>query len=455
MVPKIAKTGRSFKGAAQYYLHDTGAQTSERVAFTNAVNLPTDNPRLAVAMMIDTATHAEELKQAAGIKGGRKLQKPVYSYSLAWHPSEAPTKAEQVEAARDTLRVLGLDQHQALIVAHTDKDHSHVHVIVNRVHPDQGRTASMSNDRVKLSQWAQSYEEGRGQVYCLERVQNNARRATGEYVKHRTELRRENAAWQDADSSQMIKSFEQQHEAASKALKVELDRHWRKFRRAREVKRQHIKESFKPEWRELFKQQREALQAFDCHYVARLKFALKENRGSGVIGAAVRAVFSDFGLRRELLQKQEIERKALAKVQGSQTRVAISALYTEFSAVKTHIIEQHKEREVRAPRAREGGSTPRQRAVEKHRAEKVRPRVRSVPEAVQEPQSAAHERVQLDPRDVRGNFDQARASAPPDATVKQEKKSKGERAAEKMQRKRNRSKERKGRKRDRDRDRER
>ena len=54
----IARTtsGRSFKGAALYVLHDKGkAKTSDRVAFVETVNLPTDNPSRAVAHMVDTA----------------------------------------------------------------------------------------------------------------------------------------------------------------------------------------------------------------------------------------------------------------------------------------------------------------------------------------------------------------------------------------------------------------
>lgn len=43
MIPRVAKSGRSFKGAALYYLHDKGALTSDRVAFIETANLPTDN----------------------------------------------------------------------------------------------------------------------------------------------------------------------------------------------------------------------------------------------------------------------------------------------------------------------------------------------------------------------------------------------------------------------------
>ena len=84
MVPKATKKGRSFKGAALYYLHDKGALTDERVAFTHTLNLATDDPHMAARMMAYTAMHQSQIKQAAGeVATGRKLTLPVYVYSLA------------------------------------------------------------------------------------------------------------------------------------------------------------------------------------------------------------------------------------------------------------------------------------------------------------------------------------------------------------------------------------
>jgi Relaxase/Mobilisation nuclease domain len=76
--------------------------------------------------MEHTASRAEELKAAAGrSKGGRKRQKNVYCYSLSWHPTEKPTKEEMLEAAFETMKALGIDDREALIVAHSDEPHPH------------------------------------------------------------------------------------------------------------------------------------------------------------------------------------------------------------------------------------------------------------------------------------------------------------------------------------------
>jgi energy-coupling factor transporter ATP-binding protein EcfA2 len=115
---------------------------------------------------------------------GRKLAKPVFAYSIAWHPGERPTKAEQLEAARSSLEAQGLEEHQAIILCHDDEPQAHVHIIVNRVHPATGKAATLSNSKLKLSQWAEGYERKRGKVFCPQRVSNNARRSHGEFVRH-------------------------------------------------------------------------------------------------------------------------------------------------------------------------------------------------------------------------------------------------------------------------------
>ena len=52
MIPRVAKPGRSFKGAGAYYLHDKGHRsTDKRVLFTHTENLPTRDPEKALKCM--------------------------------------------------------------------------------------------------------------------------------------------------------------------------------------------------------------------------------------------------------------------------------------------------------------------------------------------------------------------------------------------------------------------
>jgi hypothetical protein len=146
MVPAVTEGGRSFKGAALYYLHDKrleGRLTSDRVAWTHTVNLSTGDPERAWRIMADTAMRQGEIKASAGEKAtGRKLAKPVYAYSLAWHPEQRVDKDHMLSTALDSLKAQELEGYQAIILAHSDEPQQHVHVLVNRVHPETGKAAT-------------------------------------------------------------------------------------------------------------------------------------------------------------------------------------------------------------------------------------------------------------------------------------------------------------------------
>jgi hypothetical protein len=57
-------------------------------------------------------------------------------YELAWPPGERPTRTQWLECAAYTLKALGYRDHQFMIVAHDDKKHFHIHIMVNKVHPE-------------------------------------------------------------------------------------------------------------------------------------------------------------------------------------------------------------------------------------------------------------------------------------------------------------------------------
>lgn len=182
MVPNVAKSGHSFKGALAYYLHDKGAGTAERVAWTASRNMATDDPQLAMRVMIATAQQAEQLKAAAGVAAtGRKSTKSVYAYSLAWHPDEAGQidRAEMMAAVESSLIAIGAEGLQALIVCHQDEPHPHVHIVVNRVDPDTGRLFVPKNDFRQLDAWALAYRERRGEhlKYCPKRAETRDQKA--------------------------------------------------------------------------------------------------------------------------------------------------------------------------------------------------------------------------------------------------------------------------------------
>lgn len=203
MVPKVAACGSSFVGAGGYYLglgkssaigeahggiqaymlgagHADVDLSAGRVGFSETRNLETGDPRKGFALM--QATY-ERFKDARKGKRGRPLQVPVYSYSLSWAIGERPSQADMIEAAEDTLALLGMSTHQAIFVSHIDKPYDHIHVIVNRIKPDFSGLANNRSDQIRLSVWAENYERRHGKIHCEQRVRNNALRRSGFAVK--------------------------------------------------------------------------------------------------------------------------------------------------------------------------------------------------------------------------------------------------------------------------------
>ena len=148
--------------------------TAERVAWTEVRNLPVEDPRFAMRLMIATASEAEALKRRAGVKTtGRRSTKADYAFSLVWHPDEAPRldRTEMLRAAESAVAAVDASHLQCLIVCHRDQPHPHVHCIVNRVDPADGRMAVLSKDREHLSQWAHGYERERGPLLTPKRAE--------------------------------------------------------------------------------------------------------------------------------------------------------------------------------------------------------------------------------------------------------------------------------------------
>ena len=85
-------------------------------------------------------------------------------------------------AVDESLKALGMEDRQAFVVAHNDTRHRHLHVVVNRVSAEDGRAANRSNDRLRLSRWAERWEREHGGIRCARRVEHNRRRESGELV---------------------------------------------------------------------------------------------------------------------------------------------------------------------------------------------------------------------------------------------------------------------------------
>jgi hypothetical protein len=295
MVPNISRNGRSFRGAGAYHLHDkpdaAGARprTSERVAFTAARNLANADPRAALDEMWRTAEDASHLKACSGVAPtGRKNETPVKTVSLAWAPGQSPAREEMCLAADSFMKAMGWAEHQALIVAHNDTRHPHIHLIINRVHPDTGRALNDWQERKRAQVWAHDYERQHGAILCP------ARQASGVKPIKASLPHRE---------ARLLKS---QDGAARRRI-------------AREARA-----AFRPAWAAHYGRQRAALARFDRHArtVERVASALLRRGDSH---RAMNALEELDRQRAALLQSFRRQRAVLARTQHAAVRLLAAA----------------------------------------------------------------------------------------------------------------------------------
>lgn len=133
-----AMRGRGFAGLARYLEAGKDGAGSGRISWSEARNLPSNVPREVAVMM--RATAAQSLR----------VHRPVYHLALSWDPDDLVDRRTIIGAADRVLRSLGLEEHQVLMVAHSDTRHAHVHLMINRVHPETGRVWKGWNDYHRL-----------------------------------------------------------------------------------------------------------------------------------------------------------------------------------------------------------------------------------------------------------------------------------------------------------------
>ena len=177
--------GRSFKGLAQYCLHDVDRRGADRVAFTETRNLGTEDPQVAWRIMAARHYLQDDLKEQAGVgRGGAKDGKPVGHLLISWKKDEADSeqlnRQGMIQAAQGALRAIGAQDHQALIIGHDDTEHPHCHIIINLIGED-GRLKKNWKEREKLSRFALEREKAvHGEAVVKQREKNWLDREAGE-----------------------------------------------------------------------------------------------------------------------------------------------------------------------------------------------------------------------------------------------------------------------------------
>jgi hypothetical protein len=182
--PGKRKSRSSFKRLLNYL-------TREHDATTGETRLRGDVVLSGNLVGIDTA--AAEMKALEFFNP--RCHDAVFHYELAWPPGERPSRAEWTDAALHTLKQLGFNDHLYVIVAHDDKKHFHIHIMVNKIHPVTHRSHTPSFSWLTLDAavrfleakygWAHTpgptrWDEESQQAVRISRTERNVLRSAGQ-----------------------------------------------------------------------------------------------------------------------------------------------------------------------------------------------------------------------------------------------------------------------------------
>ena len=117
------KSGRVI-GLTNYITAPENANALEKCVHYEASNFLTEDLQSQQVEMIALATTAVRSKD------------PIDHYVLSWQEGETPTIAQAREAVEMTMKHLGLEGHQVVWGLHEDTDNVHLHIAINRVHPE-------------------------------------------------------------------------------------------------------------------------------------------------------------------------------------------------------------------------------------------------------------------------------------------------------------------------------
>ena len=131
MIGKIV-TGKSFKGAVEYTMNKPGA-------------------RLLACDGVD-GSDARSVTRSFNFQRKARPEKEyvVGHISLSFHPDDTPklTDETMVTLAEEYMQRMGITDTQYIVVRHTDTEHSHLHIVYNRVKYD-AKLVRSHNERIR------------------------------------------------------------------------------------------------------------------------------------------------------------------------------------------------------------------------------------------------------------------------------------------------------------------
>lgn len=144
MIVRHQRASSSDRGFRQLARYIRGRSAEPRATWFLAANLPG-------VMRAEDLELACRLVEAVNAQNTRAGNNRTYHLVISLHPEDRSLDMKEfrhvVEHLVDTL---GFSDHQYIAARHNDKDHEHVHVAINKIHPDTFRIHSPAWDHQKL-----------------------------------------------------------------------------------------------------------------------------------------------------------------------------------------------------------------------------------------------------------------------------------------------------------------
>ena len=163
--PKKSSSKAARAGGLVDYIHEpTLENDQEKCIHFEAVNFMTDT------------LEAQKMEMIALSLEGTRSKDPIDHWVLSFRADEHPTKEQARDAVAIFVRHCGLDGHQYVYGLHDDTQNKHIHIAVNRVHPEtlqvikinKGFDREAAQQAIALIEHAQGWQKEAGARYDID-----------------------------------------------------------------------------------------------------------------------------------------------------------------------------------------------------------------------------------------------------------------------------------------------
>ena len=126
------KTSR-IEGLADYIESELAPDGKEKCVYRGSRNFLCTDPKLQQLEMLELALSNPNSKM------------PVEHFVFSWQAGEHPTPQQIEEAVDIFLGHIGMEDHQIIYALHNDTENTHLHVMLNRVHPETEKALNINN----------------------------------------------------------------------------------------------------------------------------------------------------------------------------------------------------------------------------------------------------------------------------------------------------------------------